>query len=82
MEKSSSAKYWGEPLQKWKWNVSPGFIGEKVMSNLHQSLIVLDLFVPLVLVRGHVGQHTPNTHLGKEKKNKKKIWVGGLLAFS
>ena len=55
---------------------------EKVMSNLHQSLIVLDLFVPLVLVRGHVGQHTPYTHLGKEKKNKKKIWVGGLLAFS
>ena len=69
MEKSSSTKYWSEPLQEWKWYVSPGFIGEKVMSNLHQSLIVLDLFVPLVLVRGHVGQHTPNTHLGKEKRH-------------
>ena len=45
------------------------FLIEKGISDLHQSLIVLDLFVPLVLVRGHVGQHTPNTHLGKEKRH-------------
>ena len=69
MEKSSPAKNWCEPLQEWKWNVSPGFLIEKGISDLHQSLIVLDLFVPLVLVRGHVGQHTPNTHLGKEKRH-------------
>ena len=58
------------------------FLSTDGMSDLHQSLIVLDLFVPLVLVRGHVGQHTPNTHLGKMRRLFNVKTGGRLLAFS